>query len=221
MIYQPFPIGRVCHICNTWYPRADLVKNKRVQVGVTSTCLNCAKSKNDAWAHSHPEKVRASRQRWEKANPGKTEIAIKNWVKRNPDKVREIGKRTAKNNPEKARAKVQLRNARKKALPHTFSLNDWQYALEYWNNRCAYCGNTPNPSQKTKVLVQEHFYPLVHGGPYTKSNILPACKSCNSQKQNFDPVEWIINHFGETESVNILARIHTYFDLIEVLHGSD
>ena len=41
-----------------------------------------------------------------------------------------------------------------------------------------------------QVLHQEHFIPLSKGGEYTHNNIIPACKSCNSSKQDTDFFEW-------------------------------
>lgn len=48
---------------------------------------------------------------------------------------------------------------------------------------CAYCG--------TKAEMEiEHFNPVAHGGTHVLSNILPACKPCNSSKTDHDPEAW-------------------------------
>jgi len=36
----------------------------------------------------------------------------------------------------------------------------------------------------------EHLVPLVRGGRSTKSNLVPACKDCNSRKKYLLPTEW-------------------------------
>ena len=36
----------------------------------------------------------------------------------------------------------------------------------------------------------DHVVPLIRGGRTAKSNVVPCCKHCNSQKQHLLPVEW-------------------------------
>ncbi|HEX7368230.1 MAG TPA: HNH endonuclease [Candidatus Saccharimonadales bacterium] len=50
--------------------------------------------------------------------------------------------------------------------------------------KCEYCGTTSVP------LTQDHIIPLVRGGPDIPSNIVLACKSCNSSKNERDIFEW-------------------------------
>jgi 5-methylcytosine-specific restriction endonuclease McrA len=48
---------------------------------------------------------------------------------------------------------------------------------------CAYCGTNCDTEF-------DHFYPVAKGGPHVLSNLLPACKRCNSSKQDSDPEQW-------------------------------
>jgi 5-methylcytosine-specific restriction endonuclease McrA len=36
----------------------------------------------------------------------------------------------------------------------------------------------------------EHIVPLIRGGKTTKSNVVPSCKECNTEKKYLLPVEW-------------------------------
>jgi len=36
----------------------------------------------------------------------------------------------------------------------------------------------------------DHIVPLIRGGKSVKSNIVTACKACNSQKKHLLPIEW-------------------------------
>lgn len=36
----------------------------------------------------------------------------------------------------------------------------------------------------------DHIVPLIRGGKSVKSNIVTACKTCNSQKKHLLPIEW-------------------------------
>jgi 5-methylcytosine-specific restriction enzyme A len=62
---------------------------------------------------------------------------------------------------------------------------------QWWQRRCAkgrcfYCGRPTDP----KALTMDHIVPLSRGGKSTKSNIVPACKSCNTMKKQLLPMEW-------------------------------
>ena len=62
---------------------------------------------------------------------------------------------------------------------------------QWWKQRlsrgaCYYCGKPFPPAE----LTMDHVVPMARGGKTTKSNVVPACKSCNSRKQQLAPVEW-------------------------------
>ena len=52
--------------------------------------------------------------------------------------------------------------------------------------QCHYCQQSFPPDE----LTMDHVVPLIRGGRTTKSNVVPCCKPCNSQKQHLLPVEW-------------------------------
>lgn len=61
----------------------------------------------------------------------------------------------------------------------------------WWKNRigqgvCAYCGERVPP----KALTMDHKVPLVRGGRSTRSNCVPACRTCNQHKQNLPAEVW-------------------------------
>ena len=61
----------------------------------------------------------------------------------------------------------------------------------WWKRRrstglCYYCGKKVPPRE----LSMDHLVPLVRGGRSTKGNLVPACKECNSRKQNRLAFEW-------------------------------
>ena len=62
---------------------------------------------------------------------------------------------------------------------------------QWWKNRrasnkCYYC----KQSFPAKELTMDHLIPLARGGFTTKSNLVPSCKSCNTQKSYLLPIEW-------------------------------
>ncbi len=55
----------------------------------------------------------------------------------------------------------------------------------WWKRRraagiCHYCGEKFPP----RMLTMDHLVPLVRGGRSNKGNLVPACKECNTRKQN-------------------------------------
>jgi len=63
---------------------------------------------------------------------------------------------------------------------------DWQEVLQTFNYRCAYCHKESNHMEK------DHIIPLSRGGNHTKSNIVPACRSCNSRKHDKTLLEYVV-----------------------------
>jgi len=62
---------------------------------------------------------------------------------------------------------------------------------QWWKNKrakntCFYCEDY-FPARK---LTMDHVIPLAKGGLSVKSNLVPCCKSCNTQKKNLLPIEW-------------------------------
>ncbi|MFZ5564114.1 MAG: HNH endonuclease [Thermodesulfobacteriota bacterium] len=62
---------------------------------------------------------------------------------------------------------------------------------QWWKQRlsrglCYYCGKPFRPDD----LTMDHVVPLARGGKTTKSNVVTACKSCNTKKKQMVPVEW-------------------------------
>jgi len=56
---------------------------------------------------------------------------------------------------------------------------------QWWKRRrasgiCHYCGRRFAPG----ALTMDHVVPLVRGGRSTKGNVVPSCKSCNSEKKH-------------------------------------
>lgn len=81
------------------------------------------------------------------------------------------------------RMKFHYRKAMIQKLPNDFTNEQWEEVKARFGYRCAYCG-------KEKTLTQDHVVPVIKGGGYTKTNIVPCCGSCNSSKQDKDFEKW-------------------------------
>lgn len=79
------------------------------------------------------------------------------------------------------------RRSAKRKLKSDFTVKEWEFCKAEFGGKCAYCGKS------SKQLCQDHFFPLSKGGEYTKRNIIPSCRSCNSRKGNKTFSEWYNN----------------------------
>ena len=79
------------------------------------------------------------------------------------------------------KAKKSMIDHRRRARKVGATLNDftrqqWEAMKKQYSYRCVYCGMKP------KTLTQDHITPIKYGGNHTTSNIVPACRPCNSKK---------------------------------------
>lgn len=188
-----------------WFYRKANGKN-----GLNARCKICIGKETSAYDKTHPEirakawkkwadnnkdYIKAHNGEWAKRNPDKNRAKAKQWYWENRDRAsensrkrrenkpgyrREYLRQWKENNPEKVRLNHQRREARKKALPATLTLQEWEDIKAEFNYSCAYCGKAWH--EINGVLTQDHVIPLEQGGPYAKENIVPACFSCNSSK---------------------------------------
>lgn len=192
--------------------------------------------KNKAYREKHAEKRRAYTRRWlvenkerraqflienkermnadaraaYHANPERQYEASRKYIESNRDKVRATRRRWVKNNPAKAKIKYNRRRSAKKLLPTTLTAQQWIDCLAIFENKCAYCGGSP------EVLHQEHVIAQKHGGGYVKENIVPACLCCNSSKGTKPMISWYVRrkYFDSQRLEKILNYLYGDFNAI-------
>lgn len=64
-------------------------------------------------------------------------------------------------------------------------------ATQWWKRKCAkgrcyYC----NKAVPAKELTMDHIVPIAKGGKSTKSNVVPCCKTCNTEKKSHLLMDW-------------------------------
>jgi hypothetical protein len=106
------------------------------------------------------------------------------------------------------------------SLPDTFTAEDWQHAIDYFGGHCAVCGCLPHGQL---VLAADHWIPLSRGGATIPENIIPLCHSlrgasgsCNRSKWYKDPIEWLMERFGEEKGMEIEEKIQAYFIWLKI-----
>lgn len=197
-------LSYVCKPCHTSYYKAHYQKLHASKSNISAkVCSDCKQEKSIAsfskgngqggfaykckecdTAYSNSRKAR--RKETDKIRNSKPEVKERSkvlsavWHKANKERVTFITKRWLQAHPERRRATGrrgnQVRKARVAKVAHTLTEKEWQETLGSFNFRCAYC-HTAN-----EKLAQEHMRPVSKGGAYIRSNIVPACRSCNSKK---------------------------------------
>lgn len=86
-------------------------------------------------------------------------------------------------------AQVRLSNLYKRNLiklltENSITMEDWNSICMEFDNSCAYCG------KHNVKLTRDHVTAVIYGGANTKSNIVPACKKCNSSKGSIPFSVW-------------------------------
>ena len=129
------------------------------------------------WREKNREKMREHQRAYYEANKELCDERSASWALANPGVGRERLKKWRAEHKERYGEQVQRRRARKMQAPiNDLTAAQWQAIKEHYGHRCVYCG------KKQERLTQDHLTPLSKGGNHTASNIVPACRSCNSRK---------------------------------------
>lgn len=150
-------------------------------------CLRCY---TKAFNAKDPQRRVRVKKEWLARNPGIEARYMRDFRARNPELLRERDRAWGKANRAKAVAKAQRRRALKAGAPGNFTAEEWTEVLEEHSRTCAYCGCWWLP------LAQEHVIPLSKGGAHSRSNIVPACRSCNSKKGHASLLEFFIREMA-------------------------
>lgn len=165
-------------------------ENREYRISMMKERYKANKESASEYAKKHYEQnresyIERSRKRYEEKRDEILE-QCKAYRHKNSERVREYFKKYT-NDPEN-RHKLQVRKAKHKYmirnLESTLTPDEWRAALIHFENSCCYCGDDSG------VLQQDHFIPVVKSGPYSKENIVPACKRCNASKNKYDFKAW-------------------------------
>lgn len=137
------------------------------------------------FAHGHNGRVAGSTER----QAARRRAFAKKWYYKNKPKVkalqdlrrveiREYNREYAEKNPEMMRHKAKVRRARLAGAQGSHTLKQWLDRVQFFGWSCRYCGRGLYPT----TLTKDHQIPISKGGSEWASNLVPACRSCNSTK---------------------------------------
>lgn len=184
----------LCHTCRTEYHKQYYIENKQ----------------------RHSERCKAYRIK----NTEKLNELGRQWGRANRERRLENKRRWQRENRTKTRLSFSRREARKRSLPDSFTIEQAQSAIDYWHGCCAVCGRQANDLFGTHTLALDHWIPLaLPDCPGTVAkNMIPLCHGkdgCNNYKHARNPVDWLTQAYGKRKAQVILARVQAYFDSLD------
>jgi hypothetical protein len=143
-----------------------------------------------AWSAAHPEKHREYRARYARANPELIKARDAAWKAAHADRIAPAARlRTrawAQANPDRVRARLQFRRAQKQnASAEPISVIAWAALIAQCDHRCVYC-------LRRAPLTQDHVEPLARGGAHAIDNVVPACLTCNTSKNDTTLLQFLL-----------------------------
>jgi 5-methylcytosine-specific restriction endonuclease McrA len=198
-----------CNVCGEFKPIDEGFHRSKLYLdGHCGRCKACVKE----YKIKNAERIANNNRRWQKENPDKARAAQKRWHEKDAERARA-----------QQVAAQHRRRVRIKAFDD-FTLQDWRYALEYFNGCCAICGRQMNDMFGEFYPAQDHFIPLSKGGHNIPENIIPLCHGkcgCNNRKNATLPHEWLEREFGKRKAKEILERIEQFFTTVRKVIGSN
>ena len=122
----------------------------------------CAQRRAHYWTHRVLSLARSAQ--WRAANPEKARASQKRWERAHPEQLKAL--------------RNAHRSRKRGAVISDLTHLQWIALQVQYDHRCVYCGKRAKGH-----LTQDHVTPLSKGGNHTASNIVPACRSCNSKKK--------------------------------------
>lgn len=168
------------------------------------------------------ERAHAKKRRQE--NPERERDKLRRWKVRHYELSRQR-ERLYRQKPQAKLVRVATKaryRARKNSLPNSFTTQDWQLCLEYFNHTCAICGRQLRDLFGTHTVAADHWIPINDMRPDNPGtvawNIIPLCHGqggCNNSKHDVSPEQWLASKYSKRKAAEILDHIHRYFEWIK------
>lgn len=181
-----------CRECRSKYQKQYYEENKEELLKKDKLYYEEYKEKKKQYYIDNKEKIIEYRKKYYLKNSEQFKKKAKQYRQNNKEQIAEYKRYHYQNNPDIYRLSKQRRAAKRRRLLATLTQEQWGVIKDIFNNSCAYCGMSEGEHLRVfnEQLHQEHFIPLSEGGEYTHNNIIPACRSCNTSKNNSDFFKW-------------------------------
>lgn len=186
-------VVKICAECGAEKPVSEFYE--KGNGGLSSRCKSCEANAQKRFREENKERIRERKRGYNARNKSKIDEYNRRYAREHSAENVARVQRWAQEHPERAKelaiASEQRRRARKAATESSFTKTDWEMCKAYFTApgglRCAYCGKLVSRP------TQDHVVSLADGGGYTRNNIIPACRSCNSSKCDKEIWTWFRN----------------------------
>jgi len=190
-------IMKTCNRCKIEKDESEYYLDRGVHRGICKVCmkltrkfhyeLHRADTLAAVYKYNHSPKGSKKRKEWlAKRSKTPKQIAYqKKWAVSEKGKVARRGRVNRFAKTEKGFAANKKRHAKRRSnlknIIADLTTAEWKVVLKEFDNKCAYCG--VNFTKKIPP-TQDHVIPVSKGGNHTKTNVVPACRPCNSKKKD-------------------------------------
>lgn len=195
--------AKYCTVCKELKEFSKFNKNKTHKYGLYSKCKECKKKHDKKYYQNNKEQINKRNKEYQENNKKYFKEYLKEWKINNKEQINEY----RKNNKEKLKAKNHKRRTLKQNSGGSYTVEQWNESLKYFNNKCAYSGK---PMEQVSV---EHIIPITKGGTSYIWNIIPCEAILNYSKQDKDLLEWYKEQ--EFYSEERLNKIYEYIEYMK------
>jgi hypothetical protein len=176
---------KICPCCDKKLPKTIeyFSIRKTAKDGFRNQCKDCKTKYNKVYHQENRDTISSQSKIYRRKNRDTLLQKMRTWTQENKEVLAIKKKAYRLSHPEETRIRGHNYRAKKRKLPHTLTVKQWETIKLHFNNQCAYCG------AKTS-LQQDHFLAVKKGGEYAVTNIIPACAFCNNSKNDNFFTEW-------------------------------
>lgn len=169
---------RACRKCNNLkILEENFYKNKNVPSGYVFQCIECVKENTHKYYQKNKSIIFKKNKEYKSKNKDRYNEISRIWAKNNPQKRRLARKKWKAKNRHLVNHYEKARQARLSGAEGGHSYKEWEELLKKHQGKCFYCATT-------EKITKDHVIPVSKGGSDNITNIVPACVSCNSKKNN-------------------------------------
>lgn len=211
------PQAKKCIRCQEYKDwEYEFTKRADQKDGKNYWCTACARIANAAQYSKDREKRLEIAANYREPRREELREWQADYRKRFPLKSKAVNKKWRTTHQPQRRLLEQNREARKRGLPHTWTIEQMAFMLDYWHQACAVCGNEQG---LWWIRADDHWIPLnsSHCPGTIATNMIPLCHGeggCNNSKHGFEPHAWLIKRFGAKKAAHIEKKIETYFQIV-------
>lgn len=146
-------------------------------------------ARNKEWAEKHPERVKEIKRAYIERDPERRRKQAREYPHRHPERTKERARLGRRNYPATARRSYTEYRKRKMNAEGTYTNQDVRNLFEDQEERCFFCGIRISWNIPADYHI-DHLMPLNRGGSNWPDNLVLACGSCNSSRQDRTVEEW-------------------------------